>query len=117
MRKPIGQVISAEWSEERKRLEFLIEFKGTGQRLSGALKPGFDTESKTWISPAMLKKKGREMLYMKVYDDSGSISKGPVTKERLSQFRLKVSLTGAGISVIDKAPPPDTNSFLNRILR
>lgn len=117
VRKPIGRVVTAQWNEQNKRLEFVVEFTPSGYRISGSLKSGFDPSSGSWISPESLKKKAQEMLSMKVYDDGSGMGDGHMTPERLANLRLKVSLSSAGITVVNKGRTPDTNTFLSRVLR
>ncbi|HNT36167.1 MAG TPA: hypothetical protein PKH07_14370, partial [bacterium] len=95
IRKPIGKVISTQWDEQAKRLDFVVEFADNGYRISGSLKSGFDPASGSWVSAEALKKKAQEMLSMKVYDDGSGLGEGALTPERLTNLRLKVSLSSA----------------------
>ena len=116
-RRAVGKVVAAEWNEGRKRLEFVVEFSGSGLQLSGSIPSGYDPVQKTYVSADALKMKRRELLGKKVYDESGLLEKSKLSREQLSRLQFRVSLSGGGISVLDPGLPPDTNTFLSRILR
>ena len=116
-RRAIGHVVSAEWDEVGKCINFVMELNRTGLRIRGRCDSGLDPRSGRFIDTRTLKASVDKVRNMILYDKTGKIDDANLTPTDLRRLRFNVSLSDADINVTRSVAAPDANSFLARILR